>query len=169
MTTLREQIATTLPPAAVFDYISDFQSAAEWDPGVAHARRLDEGPVGVGTRYELGVRMGGRVIPMTYRITHFERPSRVVLEGEGANVTAVDDIRFVPAIHGTLVDYTADIRLRGWLRLVQPFLGRAFAKIGRDASTGMTHTLAARAKAAERGGAEPGPGTASTSVSEVAG
>ena len=149
MTTLHERIATTLPPAAVFDYIADFQSAAEWDPGVAHARRLDDGPLGVGARYELGVRMGGRVVPMTYRVTTFDRPSRVVLEGEGTSVHAVDDIRFERWIDGTVVDYTADIRLRGWMRLVQPVLGSAFAKIGRDAAAGMTRTLAARA-AAER-------------------
>lgn len=161
MTTLREQIATTLPPGAVFDYIADFKSAAEWDPGVAHARRLDTGRLGVGSRYELGVRMGGRVVPMTYRITVFDRPSRVVLEGEGSTVEAIDDIRFVPAIDGTVVDYTADIRLRGWMRLIQPFLGGALAKVGRDAAAGMTRTLAARAAAAERHG--------TASVAEVAG
>ncbi|HEX6868969.1 MAG TPA: SRPBCC family protein [Candidatus Limnocylindrales bacterium] len=160
MTTLREQIATTLPPGAVFDYVADFQSAAEWDPGVAHARRLDAGPLGVGSRYELGVRMGGRVVPMTYRITVFERPSRVVLEGEGSNVAAIDDIRFVPAIEGTVVDYTADIRLRGWMRLIQPFVGGALAKVGRDAAAGMTRTLAARAAAAERDRTAPVAGVA---------
>lgn len=161
MTTLREQIATTLPPADVFDYIADFESAAEWDPGVAHARRLDQGQLGVGSRYELGVRMGGRVVPMTYRITVFERPTRVVLEGEGSTVEALDDIRFVPAIEGTVVDYTADIRLRGWMRLIQPFVGGAMTKVGRDAAAGMTRTLAARAAAADRDRTAP--------VAEVAG
>jgi len=151
MTTLRERIPTTLPQAAVFDYIADFQSAAEWDPGVAHARRLDKGPLGPGTSYELGVRMGSRVVPMTYRITRFERPSRVVLEGEGAYVKAVDDIRFTAAPDGTIVDYTADIRLQGWMRLVRPFVGGTLARIGRDAAAGMTRTLTARATAAERG------------------
>lgn len=151
MTTLREQIATTLPREAVFDYIADFQSAAEWDPGVAHARRLDAGPLRVGSSYELGVRMGGRVARMTYRITVLERPSRVVLEGEGSNVHAVDDIRFLPATAGTIVDYHADIRLQGWMRLLRPFLGGAIARIGRDAADGMTRTLAARAKTAVAG------------------
>lgn len=148
MTTLHERIGTALPPEDVFDYIADFQSAAEWDPGVAHARRLDEGPVGIGTRYELGVRMGRRIVPMTYRITVFERPTRVVLEGAGSNVAAVDDIRFAPRAGGTVVDYTADIELRGWLRLIQPFVGGTLAKIGRDAAAGMTRSLTARSRSA---------------------
>jgi hypothetical protein len=102
--------------------------------------------VGTGTRYQLGVRMGRRVVPMTYRITAFERPTRVVLEGAGGNVDAVDDIRFTPKAGGTVVDYTADIRLRGWMRLIQPFVGGTLAKIGRDAATGMTRALTARTR-----------------------
>ena len=30
-------------PEEVFEYLADFSSAAEWDPGVARAERLDEG------------------------------------------------------------------------------------------------------------------------------
>ena len=32
-----------------FDYVADFANSQEWDPGVATAERLDDGPVGVGT------------------------------------------------------------------------------------------------------------------------
>jgi len=81
---------------------------------------------------------------MEYRISVFEPSARVVLVGEGSGISAVDEIRFSPGGTGTLIDYTADIRLGGALRLVQPFLGRAFAKVGRDALTGMQRTLDAR-------------------------
>ena len=70
--------------------------------------------------------MGGRVAPMTYRITHFERPDRVVLVGTGSGVDSVDDIRFERSGDGTAIDYTADIRLQGVRRLLQPFLGGTF-------------------------------------------
>lgn len=145
MTRLHERIETTLPIDAAFDYVADFANAREWDPGVATARQIDGGPVAVGTRYDLGVRMGGRVAPMEYRIAEFDRPRRVVLVGAGSNVSAVDDIRFEPSGEGTVIDYTADIRLGGLLRLAQPLLGGAFAKIARDAAGGMRRTLAARA------------------------
>ena len=94
--------------------------------------------------------MGGRVAPMHYRITELDRPRRVVLVGTGSNVDAVDDIRFERSGDRTRVDYTADIRLGGLLRVAQPFLGGSFAKIGRDAANGMERTLAARAAAAAR-------------------
>lgn len=146
MTRLHERVETTLPLDETFDYIADFATAREWDPGVASARRLDDGPVQVGSRYELGVRMGRRVASMEYRITTLERPRRVVLTGHGSGVNAVDDIRFEASPDGTVIDYTADIRLAGLLRLAQPFLGGAFERIGRDAADGMRRTLAELAK-----------------------
>ena len=144
MTRLREQIRTSLGPEAAFAYVADFANSMHWDPGVATSRRIDDGQVGVGARFELGVRLGGRVASMEYRISVFEPSARVVLVGEGSGISAVDEIRFSPDGTGTLIDYTADIRLGGALRLVQPFLGRAFAKVGRDALTGMQRTLDAR-------------------------
>ena len=145
MTKLNEQIETALGPEAAFAFVADFAHAQDWDPGVAMSERIDAGPVGVGARYRLGVRLGGRVAPMEYRITVFEPSRLVVLAGEGSGVSAIDEIRFTPAGTGTRIDYTADIRLGGLLRLVQPLLGGQFAKLGRAALNGMKSTLDARA------------------------
>ena len=147
MTRLHERIETTLPIDATFAFIADFANSMLWDPGVATSSRLDDGAVGLGSRYTLGVRMRGSVAPMEYRITTFEPPTRVVLTGSGSRVAAVDEIRFEPTPTGTLVDYTADIRLEGWLRLAQPFLGGSFRKIARDALGGMQRALDERAAA----------------------
>ena len=150
MTRLTERIQTALPIDDAFGFVAEFANSMHWDPGVATSERIDTGPVGLGARYRLGVRMRGRVAPMEYRITTFEAPRRVVLTGEGSGVSAVDEIRFEPAGTGTRIDYTADIRLGGLMRLAQPFVGGAFAKIARDALGGMQRALDARA--AERAG-----------------
>jgi carbon monoxide dehydrogenase subunit G len=148
MTRLHETIETSLPIDETFAFIADFANSRHWDPGVAISERIDTGPVGPGARYRLGVRMRGNVAPMEYRITTYEPPRRVVLTGEGSNVSAVDDIRFEPTPTGTRIDYTADIRLTGWMRLAAPFAGGAFEKIARDALGGMQRALDERAKAA---------------------
>ena len=101
----------------------------------------------VGSRYKLGVRMRGKVAPMEYRITTFEPPTRVILTGEGSGVSAVDEIKFEKTATGTSIDYTADIRLGGWMRLAQPFVGGAFEKIAKDALGGMQKALDERAAA----------------------
>jgi carbon monoxide dehydrogenase subunit G len=142
MTRLLEQIETTLPIEDAFDFVADFANAERWDPGVARSTRLDGGSVQVGSRFALDVRMGRRTAPMTYRVATLERPNRVVLVGEGSGVDAVDEIVFEPAGAGTRIRYTADIRLRGLLRLAQPFLSGALARIGEDAAGGMRRALA---------------------------
>ncbi len=145
MTRLHETIDTPLPIDDAFAFIADFANAQHWDPGVATSERLDTGPLGLGARYRLGIRMRGRVAPMEYRITTYEPPRRVILAGEGSNVAAVDEIRFEPSASGTHIFYTADIRLGGWMRLAAPFAGGAFRKIAEDALGGMRAALDARA------------------------
>jgi carbon monoxide dehydrogenase subunit G len=153
MTRIHERIEVDLPIDAAFDYIADFANNAEWDPNTTAAHRIDEGPVGVGAQYRVDVRIGNRTAPMTYRITEYDRPRRVVLVGEGSGVSSVDDIRFQESAGRTAVDYVADIRLGGLLRLVQPFLGGRFDRLGKDAASGMFRELneLAAARAADRG------------------
>ncbi|TFG68223.1 MAG: hypothetical protein E4H24_04190 [Thermomicrobiales bacterium] len=148
MTRLHERIQTPLTLEETFAYVADFANSQEWDPGVASAERLDDGPVGVGARYRLGVRLGRRVAPMEYRITAYEPPHRVVLKGEGSGVTAIDDIRFEGDGTGTRIEYIADIQLGGLLRLIQPFLGRSFRKLAENAVGGMQQQLDDRASRA---------------------
>ncbi len=145
MTKLHEQIETALSPLATFEFVGDFANAMHWDPGVATSERIDTGPIRVGSRYRLGVRMRGKVAPMEYRVTTWEPGRRVVLAGEGSGVSAVDDIRFEPAGTGTRIDYSADIRLGGWMRLIEPFVGGAFEKVAKDALGGMQAALDERA------------------------
>ncbi len=147
MTRLNERITTTLPIEDAFDYLADFVNSAEWDPGVATAERIGSDEAGVGVRYRLGIRRGDAVVPMEYRIVAFEPPRRVVLEGSGSGVSATDEISFERDDAGTIVEYTADIRLNGLRRLAEPFLGGTFRRIAADASDGIRRTLAARAAA----------------------
>jgi carbon monoxide dehydrogenase subunit G len=143
---LKERIETSLPLEPTFAFVADFANAQAWDPGVASSVRVDPGPVAVGARYLLGVRMGGRVTPMEYVVTQLEPGRRVVLAGHGSGVVAVDDISFEATPSGTVISYVADIRLQGVMRLLAPFAGGAFRKIAANARDGMQRALDARAR-----------------------
>jgi carbon monoxide dehydrogenase subunit G len=147
MPLLHETIETRLEPEAAFDFIADFANASAWDPGTATSRRIDDGPIRVGSRFALGVRMAGAVRPMDYRIVELEPGRRVVLAGSGSGVEATDTISFEPSSGGTRIEYRADIRLVGWRRLLAPVAGGAFARIAREARDGMQRTLDERARA----------------------
>jgi carbon monoxide dehydrogenase subunit G len=126
----------------VFDFLSDFASAAEWDPGVVSGENLTGQPVGMGSEFRLLCRFFGRQIPLEYRITAFEAPSRVVFEADRGGIHSRDEIRFVTADEGTSVTYEANLRLTGLMgRLMDPLLVLAFRRIGLRASVGLQRTL----------------------------
>jgi hypothetical protein len=150
MPRLHETIETALPVDQAFEFVADFANCPKWDPNTVTSERIDDGPPGVGARYRLGVRQRGGVVPMEYRVTTWEPGRRVVLEGTGSNVSATDEIRFDATEGGCRVDYTANISLTGWMRLIEPLAGGSFRRIASDAATGMKRALDDRATAAPR-------------------
>ncbi|NND01517.1 MAG: hypothetical protein HKN91_01905 [Acidimicrobiia bacterium] len=124
-----------------FEYTADFTNIEEWDPGVAKSARSDAGELGVGSTFDLMVKFGPRESPMTYTITNFEPPNRVVLEGRGSTLVAIDDIRFAAVEGGTEIRYVADLHFKGFMRLVAPFIGSSLDKVGKKALDGLSGQL----------------------------
>ena len=145
MTRLQRSIETPLDRVASFTYVADWSRQAEWDPNTVSSQRIGDGGPAVGARYSLAVKMGPRSVPMEYRITELDSPSRVVLVGEGSGIWTEDTITFSDSENGTRVDYVADIRLKGLLGIVQPLLGRAFDGIAEGAVAGLKRELDAQA------------------------
>jgi hypothetical protein len=141
VTRIAEHLITRLDRESAFGYVADFSHQSEWDPNTVSSRRIDAGAVGLGARFALEVKLGRKAVPMEYRITEFEAPTKVVLVGEGSGVWSQDVITFQVAPEGTRIDYIAEIRLSGLLGLIQPLLKPAMARIGRGAVDGMQREL----------------------------
>ena len=141
MVRLHEVINVKRPIEWAFAYTADFANSQRWDPGVASSTRVGDGPVAVGSSFELMVAFGGRQTPMTYTVTVYEPSTRVVLEGVGSTLTAVDDIRFATAGDGTEVTYTADLSFKGVLRFAEPFLRPFLNRVGERAVAGLAREL----------------------------
>lgn len=129
------------PLAEVFAFTADFANSEKWDPGVASSRRVGDGPAGAGSKYDLMVSFGSSEVPMTYEITTWEQDSRVVLEGRGETLEAVDEIKFASKDGGTFVDYTADLSFTNWIRFVVPLMSPLLKRVGRRALDGLVETL----------------------------
>ncbi|HEU4319839.1 MAG TPA: SRPBCC family protein [Acidimicrobiia bacterium] len=130
------------PLDEVFSFTSDFANSEKWDPGVESSKQVSDGPVGVGTRYDLVTRFGSSRIPMTYVIEEFEPNRRVVLRGEGGPVSAVDEIVFEQRGEGTWVDYTADLSFDNWIKWVSPIMKPIMSRlVGEKALNGLVETL----------------------------
>jgi hypothetical protein len=70
-------------PDAVFALVSDIERHGEWSPQEFEAARLDDGPIGVGSRYRTAGRKGSRRGHMRTTevvVTEFSPPSRFGFE-----------------------------------------------------------------------------------------
>ena len=72
MTRVQQTIHVKAPIEEAFDYVADFSTTAEWDPGIAEASRLDVGPSREGSRFRVIADFNGRKLPLEYTITAFD-------------------------------------------------------------------------------------------------
>lgn len=139
---LHETRKINRPLTDVFAFTADFANAEKWDPGVETSKQVGDGPPKVGTEYELIVAFGSNRIPMRYVITEMDTNARVVLEGHGETVSAVDEILFEATEDGTLVDYTADLAFENWIRFVEPLMAPLLKRlVARRALDGLVEAL----------------------------
>lgn len=135
-------ITTSAPPQRAFDYLSDFTTTTEWEPGTV-STVLESGDGGLGTRYRNTSRFLGRSVEVVYTVEVFEAGRRIRLRGENEALLSHDDITVIPLPHeaGSTVRYIADFDFRGPIRLATPLLSLAVAKLGRDGVRGMREAL----------------------------
>ncbi|MCY7302101.1 MAG: SRPBCC family protein [Thermoleophilia bacterium] len=128
-----------------FAYVADFTTVAEWDPGIHESRKIS-GDGGIGTVYEVQAEFRGKTMPFTYTVTGFEDNRRIVLDGVGEKATSLDTIEFESAADGgTRITYSADFKLKGVLRVAEPFLGGTFRSLAGKALAGLENRLSASA------------------------
>jgi len=142
MPILSRTMTTSAPIDAVYGYLADFSNGPEWDPGQESSVARETGSPREGLVYDVMVLWGSRKLPMVYTIEQIDPPNSVVLVGEGSTTVAIDTLEFEPAPDGgTTVTYTADIRLKGPLRLVEPLLRSKFADLADAAEAGIVEQL----------------------------
>jgi polyketide cyclase/dehydrase/lipid transport protein len=147
-------LETQLSPADTFDYLSDFSTTEEWDPGVVEAERLGDGPVGADSEFRVVAEFLGRTSELVYRIVEFVPGEMVTLRGENATVVSLDRISVQLAGSATRVSYDAKLTLKGPLRIADPLLGLAFNRVGDRALDGLRETLARKATPAAASGGD---------------
>lgn len=129
------------PVERVFDFLSDFTTTTEWDPGTIRTTR-EVGEGGVGTRYRNVSQFMGRQTELTYVVEEVSPQRRFRLRGENRSVVAHDTMTFTPTdTGGTTVTYRAQFDLKGLAKLSAPFLAPAFKRLGDEAEDGLRAAL----------------------------
>ncbi len=137
---LHRTVVADKPLTAVFDYLSDFTTTTEWDPGTVTTVRQD-GDGGVGTTYLNTSQFLGRTTELTYVVAERVERQLIRLRGENKTLTAVDTMTFRTVTSGTEVTYAAEFTFKGASRFVAPLLRPAFERLGNAAEAGLRTAL----------------------------
>jgi carbon monoxide dehydrogenase subunit G len=137
-----EDFTVAVPPSTAFAYVADFTNTRHWDPQIDEARRLDSGPIGVGSAFEVALRIGSRTTMLVYTVMTFSPDEHVVLETSGSWYRGRDDVRIRPsATGGSEVRWDAVFALRGPLVILEPLLRVGFRRTARKAVDGLEAAL----------------------------
>ncbi len=137
---MQKTVIVDKPLKAVFDYLSDFTTTTDWDPGTVITMR-EHGNGGVGTTYLNTSTFLGRKTQLTYIVGEFIPGKRIRLRGENKTLIAVDTMTFRKVDAGTEVIYTAELTFKAPAGLLAPLLRPAFVRLGKQAQAGMRKAL----------------------------
>jgi len=115
-------------PDEVWAYLTDFQNAQDWMPGVEDMRATAEGPPAVGTEFTFGSRGKSRET----RVTALDPGTRFALTSTQGGVSATYAYSLAPDGDGTRVTLDAVCEATGLWTLLHPLI--AFARKQSDSS-----------------------------------
>jgi carbon monoxide dehydrogenase subunit G len=118
------------PIEAVFDFLADGENDPKFSPRVQEIRKTTEGPVGVGTVYASTVKDAGMTTKREFKLTEFERPTRIRWTEISQNsITATEGgYDLAPDGEGTRVRIYNVLEGHGIGKLIAPLALRAARK-----------------------------------------
>jgi dehydrogenase/reductase SDR family protein 12 len=141
MTVLHETADVRRPIEEVFAYVSDFTTTTEWDATALRATKLTPGELGVGTEFAVKCALPVGSIKLHYRISTFEPPRLLELEGYCRFFNIRDTITLTPSKRGTRIDYRAEFDFKSLLRPLISMFTSGLDKMGRDSVAGLASAL----------------------------
>lgn len=123
MARIEGEIVIRRPVEEVFDFVADERNEPLYNPRMAAADLITDGPVGRGSRFSARLKTGGRVMPMLIEFADYERPRRLVSSTHSSMVDIVGALTFEPVPRGTRMGWSWDVQPRGALQLVPAVVG----------------------------------------------
>ena len=121
---IENEVDIRRPAEDVFDYASDHMREPEWNPAIRSIRKLTDGPVGRGTRYEMEFVPGN---PMVATCDRFDRPRSWEVSGRvfGMDVTLGGQVTSTAS--GSHLVFRTEFRSGGFRALALPLIRRRMA------------------------------------------
>ena len=143
MVAVKGEVMIARQPQEVFDFVANAENEPRYNPRMRVAKKVTDGPIGVGTSFRQEIMGRRKVIPMTTEFTEFDRPGRIAEASIWTGGTSTGEVTFEPVNGSTLMRWSWHVQAQGVLR----FLGPVVASLGRRQErriwNGLKHLLEA--------------------------
>jgi hypothetical protein len=109
-------------PEQVWNYMMDFSNAPRWRNLVRDIEVLTPGPLRTGSELKVTFDVMGREKTAISEVWAFEPPRHFGVRNTENNVTGLFDYRLEPERGGTRVSFSCEIKPRGMMWLLLPWL-----------------------------------------------
>jgi carbon monoxide dehydrogenase subunit G len=133
------------PIEAVFDFLADGENDPKFSPRVQAIRKTTDGPVGVGTVYASTVKDAGMTTKREFKLTEFERPTRIRWTEISKNMVTASEGGYdlAPDGDGTRVRIFNELEGHGIGKLIAPLALRAARKGADDMARAIKQAIEA--------------------------
>ena len=134
MAILRRTQLIRAPIERVFETISDGGSFAAWNPTIRTSRRLGDGPVGNGTRFEWELRGFGKVVQ---ELQEFDPPRQVRIVPRTRQLKGGHRFKLITDGSRTRVEHELEMSPAGAFRLFTPMMDTLGRKNLKDTASAL--------------------------------
>jgi uncharacterized protein YndB with AHSA1/START domain len=117
-----DSVTIDRPVEEVFAYVTDHSHDPAWHTDALEARRISEGPIGVGTTWHMRFKPFMGVSEATIEVVAFEPTRREVLRSKAGPLAVTNTYLFEPADRGTTFTRRLQIQVSGMMRVTEPLI-----------------------------------------------
>ncbi len=110
------------PVERVFNYVTDFRTAAEWQEGVIESSQTPDAPTQVGTKVKSVRMLLGQRLESTGEVTEFVPNQKFAFKSTSGPVQFNLSQVFAPSGGGTKVDVHIEMEAGGFLKVAEGML-----------------------------------------------
>jgi uncharacterized protein YndB with AHSA1/START domain len=145
MIVVEESIVISRTAEDVFAYVTDFRHSPEWQATALEIRKVTDGPVRVGTRFEGIRKVMGRKMEVAVEFVAYEPSSHARWTVTGGPMSGEASYRLESSPKGTKVTNTIELHPRGFARLAGPLIAAGIRRDVRAAQRGLKELFESKA------------------------
>jgi hypothetical protein len=144
MIEVTDSITITRAPADVFGFVADMNNLPKWQAEVVTSKVVTPGPTRIGTQFTEDVKMGPTRTTAICEVIEFTHPSMIAFKAISPRMNYQARLTVEPSGGGSKVTMKGSAEMKGWWKVMQPFMKSEFKTGVRKELTSLKEALEKR-------------------------